>query len=96
MLNPDGVVCGNYRRDAGGVDLNRVWHEPRRTEEPTIYHCKKLMESIDATPGRALAYFVDVHAHSATTSNFFIANDVPSRPDNDDFLKCERDVEEKV
>ncbi len=25
MLNPDGAFLGNYRCDAGGTDLNRMW-----------------------------------------------------------------------
>ena len=25
MLNPDGVINGNYRCSLAGVDLNRVW-----------------------------------------------------------------------
>lgn len=25
MLNPDGVIVGNYRCNLAGVDLNRVW-----------------------------------------------------------------------
>ena len=28
MLNPDGVVNGNYRFSAAGHDLNRKWHKP--------------------------------------------------------------------
>lgn len=27
-LNPDGVVNGNYRNSAAGVDLNRQWINP--------------------------------------------------------------------
>jgi len=23
MMNPDGVICGNYRTNLGGFDLNR-------------------------------------------------------------------------
>jgi murein tripeptide amidase MpaA len=25
MVNPDGVIHGNYRTNLAGVDLNRVW-----------------------------------------------------------------------
>ena len=25
MLNPDGVICGNYRCSLAGCDLNRRW-----------------------------------------------------------------------
>ena len=28
MLNPDGVVVGNYRTSLAGVDLNRVFRSP--------------------------------------------------------------------
>jgi len=28
MLNPDGVVCGNYRCSLSGKDLNRRWSLP--------------------------------------------------------------------
>ena len=28
MLNPDGVVVGNYRASLAGVDLNRVYKKP--------------------------------------------------------------------
>jgi len=28
MLNPDGVIHGNYRCDLAGVDLNRRWRTP--------------------------------------------------------------------
>ena len=28
MLNPDGVIHGNYRCDLAGNDLNRRWRNP--------------------------------------------------------------------
>lgn len=28
MLNPDGVIHGNYRTNLAGYDLNRVWENP--------------------------------------------------------------------
>ena len=30
ILNPDGVVHGNYRCNLNGIDLNRVWNSPHR------------------------------------------------------------------
>jgi acetoacetate decarboxylase len=30
MLNPDGVINGNYRCSLAGVDLNRRWKAPSR------------------------------------------------------------------
>lgn len=40
MLNPDGVVVGNYRSSLAGVDLNRCWDKPLRDLHPTIFHTR--------------------------------------------------------
>jgi cytosolic carboxypeptidase protein 2/3 len=34
MINPDGVVRGNYRFSAAGYDLNRRWKNPSETSHP--------------------------------------------------------------
>ena len=33
MINPDGVIHGNYRSNISGYDLNRKWSNPSK-----IYH----------------------------------------------------------
>lgn len=33
MLNPDGVIHGNYRSNISGYDLNKKWDNPSK-----IYH----------------------------------------------------------
>ncbi len=43
MLNPDGVIIGNYRCNLVGADLNRRWPNPSRMLHPTIYFTKKLV-----------------------------------------------------
>ena len=40
MLNPDGVVYGNYRWSLLGFDLNRRWESPSKHFDPTIYYWK--------------------------------------------------------
>jgi len=45
-LNPDGVVCGNYRNSVAGVDLNRQWISPDELFHPEIYHTKSLFKRI--------------------------------------------------
>jgi hypothetical protein len=43
VLNPDGVVNGNYRCSLAGVDLNRGWTNPDPETQPTIFATKKLI-----------------------------------------------------
>jgi murein tripeptide amidase MpaA len=44
MLNPDGVINGNYRCSLAGCDLNRRWKYPSKLLHPTIYNTKKLIK----------------------------------------------------
>jgi len=34
MLNPDGVIHGNYRANLAGIDLNRIWDTADRILSP--------------------------------------------------------------
>ena len=40
MLNPDGVIHGNYRCSLLGCDLNRKWLLPNKYLHPSIYYTK--------------------------------------------------------
>lgn len=51
MLNPDGVVVGNYRCSLQAKDLNRNYRHPRRDNFPTIFSLKKLVEDLQNTVG---------------------------------------------
>jgi len=46
MLNPDGVIIGNYRCSLTGKDMNRNFRHPRKQTFPTIYHMKELMQNL--------------------------------------------------
>ena len=46
MLNPDGVINGNYRCSLAGCDLNRRWKFPSKMLQPEVYHCKKLIKQV--------------------------------------------------
>ena len=52
MLNPDGVVLGNYRCSVAGLDLNRQWADPSEQTMPSIFHLKRLMRSLAAQEQR--------------------------------------------
>jgi len=45
MLNPDGVIVGNYRCNLSGVDLNRQWIDPAKKLHPTIFNTKLVMKT---------------------------------------------------
>lgn len=68
MLNPDGVINGNYRCSLAGVDLNRVWLDPSRKLHPTIYHTKVMMRRL--MEDRAVLLFADFHGHSRKQNVF--------------------------
>ena len=34
MLNPDGVIHGNYRTNISGQDLNKKWRHPSKMYHP--------------------------------------------------------------
>jgi murein tripeptide amidase MpaA len=45
MLNPDGVIVGNYRCSLAGLDLNRVWQEPDGRLQPVICAFKSMIKA---------------------------------------------------
>ena len=62
MLNPDGVVVGNYRTSLAGLDLNRMWRDPSRRVTPSIYAIKMMIRRLQED--RDVVLFCDLHGHS--------------------------------
>ncbi|GMH79310.1 hypothetical protein TrLO_g8391, partial [Triparma laevis f. longispina] len=62
MLNPDGVINGNYRTSLAGVDLNRRWDNPDYELHPTIYKVKELVARFKKC--RRVVLQCDIHGHS--------------------------------
>eukprot|EP00750_Incisomonas_marina_P002953 INCI12785.2.p1 GENE.INCI12785.2~~INCI12785.2.p1 ORF type:complete len:1205 (-),score=194.42 INCI12785.2:252-3866(-) len=69
MLNPDGVVNGNYRMSLAGVDLNRNWRWPSQERHPTVFYTKALLRKLRGT--KRLMLYLDLHGHSRKTDVFF-------------------------
>lgn len=46
MLNPDGVIVGNYRCSLAARDLNRNYRHPRKESFPTVWHVKSMMDKV--------------------------------------------------
>ena len=80
MLNPDGVVNGNYRCGLAGVDLNRRWKAPSKTLHPTIYHTKRLVKEF-AKDAHSLDLVCDLHGHSRKKNIFMYGCNVPDHPE---------------
>lgn len=70
MMNPDGVIIGNYRNNLAGNDLNRQYIKPDKKLHPSVYHVKELLKSIES--GKILAV-IDFHAHSKKKNAFLYA-----------------------
>lgn len=45
MLNPDGVINGNYRCNLIGADMNRRWKKPNPELFPVVSSFKRLIKS---------------------------------------------------
>ncbi|GFH11396.1 uncharacterized protein HaLaN_06886 [Haematococcus lacustris] len=70
MLNTDGVINGSYRCSLAGCDLNRTWERPVRWLQPTVFHTKRLMQALAASPASRLALYIDIHGHSTKEDVF--------------------------
>ena len=79
MLNPDGVINGNYRCSLAGCDLNRRWRYPSEMLHPTIFHTKKLAKEFARE--RPLSLYCDLHGHSRRKNVFMYGNTDPKIPE---------------
>lgn len=68
MLNPDGVIHGNYRCSLAGTDLNRRWTDPSPDLHPTVLATKKMILSLHRA--RTLSLYCDFHGHSRKKNIF--------------------------
>jgi cytosolic carboxypeptidase protein 2/3 len=85
MLNPDGVIYGNYRCSLLGVDLNRRWDKPSKTMHPTIYYTKKMLEIVHEE--NEVILYCDMHGHSIKKDVFMygcrsLGNDLSDKKSN--------------
>ncbi|CAH8529968.1 unnamed protein product [Heterobilharzia americana] len=62
MLNPDGVIVGNYRCSLSGCDLNRKYTSDLKRFFPTIWHTKQMI--IDVMKQYEVVVYCDLHGHS--------------------------------
>jgi hypothetical protein len=94
MVNPDGVIIGNYRTNMAGNDLNRKYHAPDDKLHPTVCAIKKLVSTTTYTDGYSeesvseenqVFAFIDMHGHSKKKNVFVYGPYYPLH--NEKYLK---------
>lgn len=73
MLNPDGVINGNYRCSLVGQDLNRKFKTNSKILHPEISALKKLTR--ECRKQREIVFYCDFHGHSRNKNIFVYGND---------------------
>ncbi|KAM9376096.1 cytosolic carboxypeptidase 2 [Pholidichthys leucotaenia] len=68
MLNPDGVVVGNYRCSLAGRDLNRYYKTLLRDSFPCVWHTRNMVERLMAETDVIL--YCDFHGHNRKNNVF--------------------------
>ena len=78
MLNPDGVVVGNYRCSLSGRDLNRNYRSKLKDSYPTVWHTKHMVKRF--CQEREVVLFCDLHGHSRKHNIFMYGCDALDDP----------------
>jgi hypothetical protein len=78
MMNPDGVVCGNYRTSLAGCDLNRRWINPNEILHPEIFYAKQMIKKLSTQ--RQIGLICDFHGHSGADNIFIYGNPIKEDP----------------
>ncbi|CAG5958290.1 unnamed protein product [Menidia menidia] len=68
MLNPDGVVVGNYRCSLAGRDLNRNYKTLLRDSFPCVWHTRNMVERLKDEMDVVL--YCDFHGHNRKNNAF--------------------------
>ena len=69
MLNPDGVIRGNFRMNSVGKDLNRMWMDENLDNSPSVFYTHKMIQK--TLNSRQIFFFCDFHGHS-NKYNYFL------------------------
>jgi cytosolic carboxypeptidase protein 2/3 len=71
MVNPDGVIFGNYRTSLSGKDLNRMFRAKNVELIPEVYELKSFIKKLKYEHKFKVTYFLDFHGHSLKKNVFF-------------------------
>ncbi|XP_053497449.1 cytosolic carboxypeptidase 2 isoform X4 [Ictalurus furcatus] len=68
MLNPDGVVVGNYRCSLSGRDMNRNYRTLLKESFPCVWYTRNMVKRLLAE--REVLLYCDFHGHSRKNNVF--------------------------
>lgn len=68
-MNPDGAARGHLRTNAQGVNLNRVWHDPKVENEPEVFYVLNKMRET------GVDLYLDIHGDEAIPYNFIAGSE---------------------
>ncbi|XP_071120382.1 cytosolic carboxypeptidase 2-like isoform X11 [Mytilus edulis] len=79
MLNPDGVIVGNYRCSLAGRDLNRNYKTVLKDAYPSVWHTKNMIRRL--LQEREIIVYCDLHGHSRKQNVFIYGCENRYSPD---------------
>ncbi|CAF3355299.1 unnamed protein product [Rotaria sp. Silwood1] len=79
MLNPDGVIVGNYRCSLSGRDLNRNYKTILKDAYPSIWHTREMIKRF--MNETELVLYCDFHGHSRKQNVFVYGCENKHLPD---------------
>ncbi|XP_053575661.1 cytosolic carboxypeptidase 3 [Bombina bombina] len=68
MLNPDGVIVGNYRCSLSGRDLNRNYKSRLKDSFPSVWFTRNMVKRV--MEEREILLYCDLHGHSRKQNVF--------------------------
>ncbi|KAM4874488.1 cytosolic carboxypeptidase 3 isoform 4-T4 [Thomomys bottae] len=73
MLNPDGVIVGNYRCSLSGRDLNRNYTSVLKESFPSVWYTRNMIHRL--MEKREVILYCDLHGHSRKENIFMYGCD---------------------
>ncbi|XP_042128969.2 cytosolic carboxypeptidase 3 isoform X4 [Peromyscus maniculatus bairdii] len=73
MLNPDGVIVGNYRCSLAGRDLNRNYTSLLKESFPSVWYTRNMIHRL--MEKREVILYCDLHGHSRKQNIFMYGCD---------------------
>ncbi|XP_074840067.1 cytosolic carboxypeptidase 3 [Carettochelys insculpta] len=73
MLNPDGVIVGNYRCSLAGQDLNRNYTSDLKESFPPVWYTRNMIKRV--MEERDVLLYCDIHGHSGKENVFMYGCD---------------------